>query len=575
MKGTPQMAEVLRSFAETEPGARFVEIGLGRAGGSLYEFGATHGWSGVVVDPLPRALARFEQHGPPPRIAFEQAAIASQNGEARAFFAVSGPSAGQSETAIPRVNGALRREVLFFPGHYFPGIEDRVEQHRTRWLTFDALCERHHLDRCDVVGITTAGDEAEILEQIDLRRYRAAVITFDHSILGSGVRERALMRLRGAGYQVIELAEETWCLNKAFLPADCRAQVTRAWRRVSWSGRSRRGIARLRSLGATAPRGLDRLFQRESDRAEDSQDTGQMAPVDDDAARYLNWDNPRLLELRRIYRSVELPRAAGHVVWAPEKVREDVELERFRADNLYVWQYSESSRIRTLIFFAYMTHVLSRGGKELLEKLGEDGAFGAWTLEVRGHPRASRDLLDSVNEILFLDRELDILAGGCRRILDIGAGYGRLAHRLTEVVSEIEDYCCVDAIPESTFLCEYYLDYRGASPPARAITLAELPAIEKGSFDLAINVHSFSECTLAFVEWWVSQLKRLRVPKLFIVPNEADGILSKETDGSYRSVLPVLADAGYLQIAKERAINDPAVRDVTGLNDNFYLFSLE
>ena len=52
-------------------------------------------------------------------------------------------------------------------------------------------------------------------------------------------------------------------------------------------------------------------------------------------------------------------------------------------------------------------------------------------------------------------------------MLDIGAGYGRLAHRMSAAFPQLEDYCCVDAVPESTFLSEYYLRHRGCTPPAR------------------------------------------------------------------------------------------------------------
>jgi hypothetical protein len=89
-----------------------------------------------------------------------------------------------------------------------------------------------------------------------------------------------------------------------------------------------------------------------------------------------------------------------------------------------------------------------------------------------------------------------------------------------------------------------------------------------------VNVHSFSECTIEAIRWWVDDLRRLQVPLLFVVPNEADGILSREPDGSYHSVLPVLEAAGYVPIAKERAIRDRPMRDALELNENFYLFEL-
>jgi hypothetical protein len=146
---------------------------------------------------------------------------------------------------------------------------------------------------------------------------------------------------------------------------------------------------------------------------------------------------------------------------------------------------------------------------------------------------------------------------------------------MTAAAPGLTDYCCVDAIAESTFLADYYLSFRGCSPPARVVPLPEVEELEPGTFDLAVNVHSFSECTLEAVRWWVGQLERLRVPSVFVVPNEADGILSKEPDGSFHSLLPVFEAAGYVPIVKERAISDRATRELSLLNDNFYLFTRE
>jgi hypothetical protein len=41
-------------------------------------------------------------------------------------------------------------------------------------------------------------------------------------------------------------------------------------------------------------------------------------------------------------------------------------------------------------------------------------------------------------------------------VLDIGAGYGWLAHRMTQAYPELSDYCCVDAIPEATLTSSHF-----------------------------------------------------------------------------------------------------------------------
>ena len=163
----------------------------------------------------------------------------------------------------------------------------------------------------------------------------------------------------------------------------------------------------------------------------------------------------------------------------------------------------------------------------LLDRLDEDGLFGVHTFTIDGR-RVSRDLLDSALELAFLERHLGISRGPVRTILDIGAGYGRLAHRAATAFPETVRYLCTDAIPTSTFLCEYYLGFRGLTggdrASARVVPLHELEsAIRPGEVDIAVNIHSFSECPPAAIEGWLGFLAGNRVAHLMIVPNAMAG----------------------------------------------------
>jgi hypothetical protein len=187
----------------------------------------------------------------------------------------------------------------------------------------------------------------------------------------------------------------------------------------------------------------------------------------------------------------------------------------------------------------------------------------------------SRDLLESVNELEFLERQVALSAIDGLRVLDIGAGYGRLAHRGVTAYPNCADWCCVDAVPESTFVAEYYLRNRGVAPPARVVPLHELDgALAVGGFDLALNIHSFPEMPLAAVTWWVQLLARLEVPRVLIVPNEANRLRSLEPDKTTRDFAPVLAAHGYEQTHVEPVIDDPAVAELVRLHDTFHLFEL-
>lgn len=288
------------------------------------------------------------------------------------------------------------------------------------------------------------------------------------------------------------------------------------------------------------------------------------------SASGLSADAPRLVELRAAYEQVD-PAVRVHSRWTDDVITPWLDFGYFRGDNAYVWQYRESRRISELKYLVYLQDVLARDTPHLLDVLEEDGAFGCWTFEFEGLPRCSRDLLDSVSELLFLHTELGVLDGTRPRVLDVGAGYGRMAHRYVTAVPATTDYCCVDAIPESTFLCEYYVAHRGIAPPARVVPLTDVGSLTPGAFDLAMNIHSWSECTLAAIEWWVGHLARLEVPTLFVVPNEADGFLSLEVDARRLDYLPVLAAAGY-HLVRDVPAFSPAVRTALDMRDRYCLF---
>lgn len=297
----------------------------------------------------------------------------------------------------------------------------------------------------------------------------------------------------------------------------------------------------------------------------------------------------RLQELRRRYAAVDSP-AAVHSVWAHRKSDANlvstglagVDLTRFRASSSYVWNYygTADAEAERLLYFVFQQAVRSNDAAGLLDTLTEDGAFGCATFDFDGIAPFSRDLLDSVAEINFLQRHLGVLDRADARVLDIGAGYGRMAHRLLAANPAMTGYTCVDAVPESTFLCEFYLEYRDLADRADVIPLDEVDQRLDGTFDVALNIHSFSECTYDAVEWWLQRVRKLGVRHMMIVPNpdarfesDADRFVTSEPDESKRNYLPLLTELGYEQVARESLVDDTA-RSVLGVDDVMFLFEL-
>ena len=297
----------------------------------------------------------------------------------------------------------------------------------------------------------------------------------------------------------------------------------------------------------------------------------ERAPLPEGAAASLADDHPRLQELRARYAACD-GKVTTPFVWTNDLVSGD-HLRWFRGDHAYVWQL-RGPNMNPLGYALTTYYVKAIDTLGLLDRLTDDNLFGNITFQIDNRT-VSRDLLDSLIEIYFLDRHLKLASLAGPRILDIGAGYGRLAHRVTEGLDNVAEYVCVDGVAASTFISEYYLKFRKCER-AVVIPLDQIDSALAGrSIDVAVNVHSFSECRLEAVDWWLSLLERHRVRYLMIVPNagrEHGGRSLATNDG--HDFGPLIERHGYRLVVREPKYRDPVVAEF-GINPTYhYLFEL-
>ena len=158
-------------------------------------------------------------------------------------------------------------------------------------------------------------------------------------------------------------------------------------------------------------------------------------------------------------------------------------------------------------------------------------------------------------------------------ILDIGAGYGRQAYRMVSALPNIISYSCTDGVAISSFICEFYLRHRGVDHKAEVIPLDEIEAnTDIEGIDLAINIHSFSECQLDAIDWWISQISAKKIKYAFIVPNAIIDIGNVLATNDGKDFSYILEKHGFKLIAKEPKYRDPVVQEY-GINPTYhYLF---
>lgn len=220
----------------------------------------------------------------------------------------------------------------------------------------------------------------------------------------------------------------------------------------------------------------------------------------------------RATELDSLYKEFNLyPKNLG--AWT-EKHLEGISISNFRSDNVYVWQKRNISESNILISFL-ITKLLDNAN--LFDLIKESREFGVEVYEFLG-VSVSRDLLDSILEINFLIDIVGLENFKTYKILDIGAGYGRLSKSLAQAFPMIKS-SCIDSIPLSTAISEFYLEKEIVDKKVKVYTLDQIDQMPDNYFDLATNIHSFSEMSLDSVENWIKLLKDLNVPKILVIPN--------------------------------------------------------
>lgn len=304
----------------------------------------------------------------------------------------------------------------------------------------------------------------------------------------------------------------------------------------------------------------------------ESQPSYEHSRLPKDAKDYLQVSNPRLQDLQSRY-TIFNDHVTTPLIWTDSHIRPD-DIVYFRGDNAYVRQLKGQNM--NIMGYALTTfYVKSIDTLQLLERLEEDEFFGNYTFQI-DNKLISRDLLDSIMEIYFLEKHLNLTLSRDMTILDIGAGYGRLAYRMVNTLPNTLNYLCVDAVAISTFISEYYLRFRSIEDRAKVVPLDEIEnTLKNRTVNIAVNIHSFSECRIPAIDWWLSLLQKHGVEYLMIVPNVSNngGELLLTKDG--KDFGEVIEKYGYKLVAKEPKYRDPVVQKYAINPTYHYLFRLQ
>ena len=290
------------------------------------------------------------------------------------------------------------------------------------------------------------------------------------------------------------------------------------------------------------------------------------APLPEGAEARLRADHPRLAELARRYGELDSPWASAPICWTPAHVA-TADLRQFRGDNLYVHQLR--GRNMNEIGYAVSYYCVRRCARS--------SGWGSSTGSTRMGSSACTPSSST--------------AAGCRAICSTRrssspsssatsasrrvprADDSRHRRRLRPARPPRGDRLPGDrALPLHRRHPDLDLSLRvlprlpralaGDRAPARVVPLHELEsAIQPGEVDIAVNIHSFSECPPTAIDAWLAFLARKRVAHLMIVPNAPSMAprLRRRHDADQRrpGLQPDRAPARLQLVASEPKFPDP------------------
>lgn len=234
------LGEVITEFARGRPRAVFVQVGAHDTTqlDPLARHVRERQWTGLMIEPVPYVFERLRAaHGGNPRIALENVAVADRSGTRTLFYLPESDDEG-----LPPWYDALasfRKDVLLGHTEHIADVADRVATIDVECATFEELCERHGLDKIDVIQIDTEGYDHEVLRGIDFARHRPGLVMFEHLHLDATTQDASLELLQGAGYETASDHMDTVGLHRSELAVAGR-RLRERWSRL----RAEAGAAR-------------------------------------------------------------------------------------------------------------------------------------------------------------------------------------------------------------------------------------------------------------------------------------------------------------------------------------------
>lgn len=200
--------DILRQYAALrESNVFFINIGAndGITEDPIAEYIKKYQWKGIMVEPVSYLFERLKQNYQGFSIAFENSAIAKQTGKQK--FYRTAPS-----LALPDYYermGTLNKHFLLQHGADTPNLKGYIIEEEINCLSFNDLKNKYQFSQAHLILIDTEGQDAEILQSIDLQSLKTEIVIFEHIFLSFSSYKKILLLLKKQGFKVYRVGRDS------------------------------------------------------------------------------------------------------------------------------------------------------------------------------------------------------------------------------------------------------------------------------------------------------------------------------------------------------------------------------
>ena len=172
-------------------------------------------WRGIFIEPINFLFRRLKKnYGDDERFVFENVAISNKN-EIRKFYYVS--EKAKSELDLPYWHDQLGS---FDKNHIAKMLGDEMSpyiiEENVECQPLQDVLDKNRVAAIDLLHIDTEGFDYQVLSQLDIKRYKPAVILFEHHLLTDEELIKARKLLRRTGYRLLQYGNDTLAVKRSF-----------------------------------------------------------------------------------------------------------------------------------------------------------------------------------------------------------------------------------------------------------------------------------------------------------------------------------------------------------------------